>query len=126
MTETLHIGRKISRIRELRDMKQETLAAALGISQQAVSKLEQNDSIDDEYLDRVARALGVSPDAIKNFNEDAAIYNFHTNYDQANHHNNYHCKITERNEEEIKSLKEEIEYLRKQNAQLIELLAKKG
>lgn len=33
MAETLHIGRKISRIRELRNMKQENLAAELGISQ---------------------------------------------------------------------------------------------
>ncbi|HTN20446.1 MAG TPA: helix-turn-helix transcriptional regulator [Pelobium sp.] len=40
MSETLHIGRKISRIRELRGMKQEALAQELGISQQAVSKLE--------------------------------------------------------------------------------------
>jgi len=40
MAETLHIGRKISRIRELRGMKQETLASELGISQQAVSKIE--------------------------------------------------------------------------------------
>jgi len=35
---TNHIGRKISRIRELRGMKQETLAIELGVSQQTVSK----------------------------------------------------------------------------------------
>mgnify|MGYP001352078519 CR=1 FL=1 len=38
-TKTSHIGRKISRIRELRGMKQEALAAELGISQQSVSNL---------------------------------------------------------------------------------------
>ncbi|HEY9009046.1 helix-turn-helix domain-containing protein [Ohtaekwangia sp.] len=125
MAETLHIGRKISRIRELRNMKQETLAAALGISQQAISKLEQNESIDDLYLERVADALGVNPEIIKNFNEESAIYNFQTNNDNANPNNNYQCKFEQSNEAEIKSLKEEIEYLRKQNAQLIELLGKK-
>jgi len=34
-----HIGRKISRIRELRDMKQEALAQAVGMSQQAISMI---------------------------------------------------------------------------------------
>lgn len=125
MAETLHIGRKISRIRELRNMKQEALAVELGISQQAVSKLEQNESIDEVYLERVAKALGVDPEVIKNFNEESAIYNFQTNNDSANPTNNYQCRFEHKNEEEIKALKEEIEYLRKQNAQLIELLAKK-
>ncbi len=73
MAETLHIGRKISRIRELRNMKQEALAAELGISQQAVSKLEQNESIDEVYLERIAKALGVNPEVIKNFNEESAL-----------------------------------------------------
>ncbi|PHR87060.1 MAG: transcriptional regulator, partial [Leeuwenhoekiella sp.] len=36
-TKPNHIGRKIARIRELRGMKQETLAEELGISQQSVS-----------------------------------------------------------------------------------------
>ena len=40
-----HIGRKISRIRELRGMKQEALAAALGVSQQAVSTIENSENI---------------------------------------------------------------------------------
>jgi len=35
------MGRKVGRMRELLDIKQETLAAELGITQQAVSKLEQ-------------------------------------------------------------------------------------
>jgi DNA-binding XRE family transcriptional regulator len=51
MAETLYIGRKISRIRELRGMKQEALAAELGISQQAVFKIE------DEVLEKIAKVL---------------------------------------------------------------------
>ena len=69
-TKTSHIGRKISRIRELRGMKQEALAAELGISQQSVSSLEQSEHIEDEKLERVAKALGVSKEAIENFSED--------------------------------------------------------
>jgi transcriptional regulator with XRE-family HTH domain len=73
MAETLHIGRKISRIRELRGMKQDALAAELGISQQAVSKIEQSEKIEDEVLEKIAKALGTNSDAIKSFNEDAVI-----------------------------------------------------
>jgi len=69
----MHLGRKISRIRELRGMKQETLAQELGISQQAISKLEQSEHIEDEKLEQVAKALGVSADAIRGFDEQKAI-----------------------------------------------------
>lgn len=72
-TATPHIGRKISRIRELRGMKQETLAEELGISQQSVSQMEQSESLEDEKLDKVAKVLGVSKEAIKNFSEEAIL-----------------------------------------------------
>lgn len=68
-----HIGRKISRIRELRDMKQEALAAALGISQQAVSTIENSETIEEGKLIEVAKALGVSVEGIKNFNEENVL-----------------------------------------------------
>ncbi|MUV04321.1 helix-turn-helix domain-containing protein [Flavobacterium rakeshii] len=78
-----HIGRKISRIRELRGMKQEALANALGISQQAVSNIENSEKIDDEKLIEVANVLGVTPEAIKNFSEEAAINFFNNFYDNS-------------------------------------------
>jgi transcriptional regulator with XRE-family HTH domain len=70
---TLHIGRKISKIRELRGMKQETLAMELGISQQAISKIEQSADVEDAALEKIAKVLGVPADAIKNFNDDAVL-----------------------------------------------------
>ncbi|RZK19730.1 MAG: XRE family transcriptional regulator [Flavobacterium sp.] len=75
-----HLGRKISRIRELRGMKQEALAAELGISQQAISKLEQSAEIEDSTLEKVAKVLGVNSEAIKNYTDEAMITfinNFH-------------------------------------------------
>ena len=69
----LHLGRNIARIRELKGMKQEALAVELGVSQQAVSVLEQKETMDKEKLEEVARALGVTPDAIKAFSEEAAM-----------------------------------------------------
>ena len=84
VTKTSHIGRKISRIRELRGMKQEALAAELGISQQSVSSLEQSEQIDDEKLGKVAKVLGVSKEAIENFSEENLIYNIQNNYEGSN------------------------------------------
>ncbi|MFH7018242.1 helix-turn-helix domain-containing protein [Flavobacterium sp. FlaQc-47] len=78
-----HIGRKISRIRELRDMKQEALAQALGISQQTISAIENSETIDDERLIDVAKALGVSVEALKNFSDEAAINYFNNFYDNS-------------------------------------------
>lgn len=81
-----HIGRNIVRIRELRNIKQETLAKQLGITQQAVSKMEQSETIDDEKLEQIANALGVTADQIKHFDEDRAINNFvrdHNNHDSS-------------------------------------------
>lgn len=78
-TKNNHIGKKISRIRELRGKKQEALAIELGISQQSVSNIEQSETIDDEKLKEIASALGVSPEAIKNFSDDA-IFNYFSNF----------------------------------------------
>lgn len=72
-TKPKHIGRNISRIRELRDMKQEALAIALGVSQQSISNLEGSENVDDEKLTRVAEALGVPAEVIKNFSEEAVF-----------------------------------------------------
>lgn len=77
-TKPSHIGRKISRIRELRGMKQETLAAELGISQQSVSTLEQSERVEDEKLEQVAKILGVSKEAIENFSDEAMVNYFNT------------------------------------------------
>ena len=78
-----HIGRKISRIRELRDMKQEALAQAMGTNQQAISLLENSETIDEEKLVEVAKALGVTPEAIKNFSEENVINYFNNFYDNS-------------------------------------------
>ena len=78
LTKPNHIGRKISRIRELRDMKQEALAQALGISQQTISAIENSETIEEERLIEVAKALGVTVEAIKNFSEESMINYFNT------------------------------------------------
>ena len=73
-----HIGRKISRIRELRGLKQEYVAAELGVSQQAVSKMEQREYIGEEALKKIAEILGVSAEAVKAFSDEGVINYFNT------------------------------------------------
>jgi transcriptional regulator with XRE-family HTH domain len=74
-----HIGRKISRIRELRGIKQEDLATQLGVSQKTISRMEQSELIEDDVLENVAKILGVTTDAIKNFSEEAVV-NYFNNF----------------------------------------------
>lgn len=66
-------GYNAKRLREILGVKQEDLADMLGLSQQAVSKLEQKEVIDDATLEKIAKALNIPIDAIKNFSEDSAL-----------------------------------------------------
>jgi transcriptional regulator with XRE-family HTH domain len=119
----LSIGRKIEKIRKLRDISQETLATRLNMTRQGISKLERSETIDDEKLDQVAEALGVTANAIKDFNQEAAINN--NFYDQNNSVINYQVNnpldfamsIVEENkrlyQQLIQSEKEKVEMLQK-------------
>jgi transcriptional regulator with XRE-family HTH domain len=93
-----HVGRKISRIRELRGIKQETLATELGVSQQSISRMEQSEVLEDEILEKIAKILGVTTEAIKNFSEEAVVNFFNTFNDHSVNQgavgsNNYHCNF---------------------------------
>ena len=51
---------------------------AIGVSQQTISNIENSESIDDDKLQLIAKELGVSADAIKNFSEESMINYFNT------------------------------------------------
>jgi len=82
-----HIGRKISRIRELRGMKQEALAIELGVSQQSVSNIEKSETIEAKLLAHVATILGVTPEAIENFSEEAVFNIINNTYNNTSSDN---------------------------------------
>ncbi len=118
-----HIGRKIERIRELKGMKQDTLAHKIGVSQQTISRIEQSEEIEDEKLQQIADALDVSVETIKAFNEDAAINNINNFHDNStvntiiNSQFNPVEKIIELYERLLKEKDEAIEmYKKQQNA----------
>lgn len=103
---------RIERLREMRDLKQETLAQALGISQQAVSKMESSEVVDDERLKQVADVLGVSVEAIRHFSEEALFNNinntFHDHSALVNYQFNPIDKIVELYERLLKSEQEKV------------------
>ncbi|TBX66652.1 XRE family transcriptional regulator [Flavobacterium silvisoli] len=126
MTQPKHLGRNISRIRELRDMKQEALAMAIGVSQQTISTIENSETVDEEKLIQIAEALGVSAEAIKNFTEESLITYFNTFQNDSKGTFNNHCtfnpldKLMEAHEENkqlyerlLQAEKDKVAYLEK-------------
>jgi transcriptional regulator with XRE-family HTH domain len=80
------IGNKIRIIRLNRGLNQETVARELGITQNAYSKIETNQSkISDETIEKLANLFGVSSEDIKS--PEPVIVNFH-NSPQSNGVNN--------------------------------------
>jgi transcriptional regulator with XRE-family HTH domain len=120
-TKPSHLGRKISRIRELRGIKQEYLAMELGVSQQTISRMESSETVEDELLEKVAKVLGVPVEGIKNFSEEA-VFNIISNTfaEGSSNNNNYMCtfnpldKVVELYERLLKSEQEKVELLKQQ------------
>ena len=88
MPKTIHQGRNVKRFREMFGLKQEGLAYELGDdwNQKRVSLLEAKEEIDDDLLEQIAKALKIPAEAIKNFNEEAAV-NIISNTFTDNHNN---------------------------------------
>lgn len=118
-----HIGRNISRIRELRGMKQEALAIAIGISQQSVSNIEGSEIVDEDRLNAIAEVLGVSAEAIKNYSDESVLNNIQNNYEGSvinsgptiNHNCSFNPldKVVELYERLVQAEKDKVEYIEK-------------
>ena len=60
------------------------MASDLGITQKALSKIEQEEDVGEELLASIAKHLGVSPEVIRDFDLEKAVYNInHSNYRDA-------------------------------------------
>ena len=94
----IHHGNSLKRTREIIGIKQFALAEDCGWSQQKMSQLENSEEIDDETLAIIAEKLGVTPEFIKNFNEEKTIYNiqnnniFHDHAVNSSQHNKPHIE----------------------------------
>jgi transcriptional regulator with XRE-family HTH domain len=132
----VHEGKNVKRIREILGIKQDDLATRIGLSQQAVSQLEAKESVDKEVLERIASAMGVNVDAIKNFNEEAAVNFFNTFNDNSGKgaffsSTNNNCTFNPLEElmkalEENKKLYERLLQSEREKVDLLESLIKKS
>ncbi len=120
-TKPKHIGRNISRIRELRGMKQEALAQAIGTNQQAISGIEGSETIDEAKLANIAEALGVTVEAIESFSEEN-VFNYFNTFNESvtgsfitNNSCNFNPldKVVELYERLVQAEKDKNEYLEK-------------
>jgi|SRR5690554_135659 len=126
-SDSIHLGRKIEGIRRLRGMTQTELGELLGVTKQAISKMEQTEKFTNERLEEIASALGVTIDGLKKYNDDTVLYNTNNFYENcgvktsavSNNHtfNNFPLektielfeKILEKEREKFESLKKEKE-----------------
>jgi transcriptional regulator with XRE-family HTH domain len=65
-----HHGHNVKRIRRTLGIKQDALAAEVGMSQTMISRYEQKKVIEDDVIEKIAKALNVSPEFIKEMEED--------------------------------------------------------
>ena len=134
--EKIHQGRNIKRFREMLGIKQEAFATELGEdwNQKKVSLLEQKETIEDDLLQQVAKVLKVPVEAIKNFDEEKAIYNIQNNYEGSNNQGanlNYNCTFNPIDKwiealEENKKLYERLLQAEKEKVELLQSLLDKN
>jgi len=117
---TLYTGHKTERVRTVIGRSQTELGARLGISKQAVSKIEQAEVIEDDRLEKIAQALGISPEAINNFKEDALLFHIQHMHDHSTAYAyNFQCtynpldKVVELYERLLRVEREKVELLKK-------------
>jgi transcriptional regulator with XRE-family HTH domain len=121
---SIHEGRNVQRIREILGIKQDVLAMDLGISQQAISALEQKEALDRDVLEKVAKALKVSPEAIKNFNEEGLVTNISCNFNDHSANVNYNFNPIDKLMEAIEENKKLYERLLQSEREKVALLEK--
>ena len=126
----MDIGDKIRKVRELKGLKQEFVASELGMSVTAYGNIERNaSSLTFEKLEEIATVLEVTVQDIISIPEQLSIQSI-TNSQQIGFHHTYNDNRTGSEEIEgfkraLTNLEKEVEYLRNQNIQLLELLSKK-
>lgn len=124
MEKAVKIGPNIKFLRNLKGLKQEAVAIELGISQAEYSLIENSDFVDDQIIIQVAQILNVTPEVIKEFNENQAFYSIENKVENTSITENAHGihqvfspveKVVELYERLLASEREKIEILKSQN-----------
>lgn len=76
--DTLRIGQKIKKLRELKNLTQEHMAEVIGLSQSAYSRIELGDTeVTYSKLERISQELGMRPEEVIAFNESMVFNVMH-------------------------------------------------
>lgn len=113
------VGERIRKIRSIKGYSQDYMSDLLGISQSAYSDIEKSKSkLDLQRIQKIAEIFAIDPNDILSFDENQIFNN--TFYEKSNGFFNVEKVITETFDkersaylEQIKSLKDEIIYLRR-------------
>ncbi|WP_335967328.1 helix-turn-helix transcriptional regulator [Galbibacter sp. PAP.153] len=117
-----HIGRNITALRNLKGIKQEALAIETGISQSEISAIENSEEVEEEKLSKIAKALNLTPEVIKAFDETYAFYSIDNKLENVEIKETAHGihqvfspveKVVELYERLLASEKEKVEILKK-------------
>lgn len=114
--ETLNIGTKIKKLRELKNLTQEHMATVIGVTQSAYSRLEMGETeITYSKLERIAGELGMKPEEVIAFNESMVFNVMHnqTGNGLIIQNNSLNNEERELFKQQIETLKEEVNYLKK-------------
>lgn len=126
----MKIGEKIRTLRELKNLKQENMATAMGISLTAYGNLERGETpITYDKLEQIANILQVTVQDIVNMPDELTINNFNSTFNGTSYGSyntqNIHPAEVEGYKIAIAALQSENEYLRGQLDKLMDALAKK-
>ena len=122
--DAIQIGQKIKKLRELKNLTQDHMAKALGVSQSAYSRMEMGDAeITYKRLEVISEELGMKPEDVITFNESMVFNVMHNDTANGLVINNNQLSEAEKNlyQQQIDLLKEQVEYLQK----TLELILKK-
>jgi transcriptional regulator with XRE-family HTH domain len=114
---TMHIGQKIKKLRELKNLTQTHVAQKLGVSQSAYSKMELGETeVTYNRLEKISEILVMKPEEVISFNE-SMVFNVMHNQNGGNVFGDINNSVpdTERQlyQDQINLLKEEVSYLKK-------------
>jgi transcriptional regulator with XRE-family HTH domain len=121
----MKIGDKIKRIRDIKGLKQEDIAALLKITPQSYSKVERNETkLDTDRLEEIAKIFNMTVDEIQQFDDKNLFVNNLQECKESitinnitNHYNSDQTiidSLLQQHKEMTASLKDEIQFLRSQ------------
>lgn len=120
--QTMHIGQKIKKLRELKNLTQSHMADELGLTQGAYSKIELGESeVSYSRLEKISSILGLKPEDVIAFN-DQMVFNISNNPNGGNVFSHIHQQAISDSEKNLYI--NQIDLLKEENAHLKKIIEK--